>query len=107
MRENIKLDSLPISEKYIEQINSFDCGVKRVSYFLKSEALIMQKNNMAKTRLFYNEKKELVGYFTLSNDIFMRNNKQKLTTEYWDLDTSKCYLAIRLHYIGVDKSYQK
>lgn len=107
MKETIELYNLPLDDTYLKKINLFDCANTRVSNFLKNEALDMEENNMAKTRLFFNKAHTLVGFFTLFNDIFRRINKQKLRKEKWGLEVAEFYPAIRLHFMGVDKAYQR
>jgi len=108
MKEVATLFETILSPGYFEQIENFKCSSEKdVELFLKEDALRLQQNNMATTRLFFNESNKLVGYFTLFNDIVPKISKEKRDKEQWSLPNSKFYPALRLHYIGVDERFQK
>lgn len=99
-----------ISEDYLEYINDFRCSDEpSVEEFLKEYALKFHENNLAKTRLYFNEEKQLIGYFTLFTDQ-VTVVKSKRNQNQWNLTSvhgKQMYPAIRLHYLGVDEKYRK
>lgn len=76
-----------------------------VENFLKNEALNLHKTNTANTRLFFDLEGNLVGYFTLFNDIVSlgKGKKEKLG---WQLEMIKYFPAVRLHFMGVDENHR-
>jgi GNAT superfamily N-acetyltransferase len=108
MAELVNLNDEVLSPIHIPIIEKFQCEKEKgVEEFLKEHALRLQQYNMAMTRLFFNENRELVGYFTLFNDTVPKIGKAKIEKERWSLPNSKFFPAIRLHYFGVDDRYQK
>lgn len=111
MADFVELSDVLLSPEFFDQINEFNCtqdeGKKDIAEFLKHHAYELQKSNMAITRLFFNASGELVGYFTLFNDIVPRIGKSKLVKEQWALPNERFYPAIRLHYFGVDDRYKR
>lgn len=109
MTELVDLFDEVLSPEHRSKVEDFKCSSeKEVEIFLKKDAWELQDYNMAVTRLFFNENKDLVGYFTLYNDEVPRMNKEKMKKENWNLpNTEKYFPAIRLHYFGVDERYTK
>jgi GNAT superfamily N-acetyltransferase len=101
---------VPISDRYIEDINNFQCSDEQsVEEFLKEYALKFHENNLAKTRLYFNDEKQLVGYFTLFSD-YVTVVKSKRDQHKWTLTSihgKHMFPAIRLHYLGVDSRFRK
>ncbi|GAA4881730.1 hypothetical protein GCM10023310_72230 [Paenibacillus vulneris] len=98
-----------INEEHIELINKFQCDDEdTVKEFLVNEALELHKLNLAVTKLFFNDKdkKNLIGYFTLHNDM-MQIGKAKRKKHGYQLPSYKYYPSIKLHYLGVDSRFRE
>ena len=98
-----------INIKYKEDIENFSCSDElQVEQFLKEEAQHLHDSRTAITRLYFDENQNLVGYFTLYNDIVQVGKQKRL--KHWSafLPTSNLvyFPAIRLHYLGVDNQYR-
>lgn len=75
--------------------------------FLKEEAVTLHFLNTAITRLYFDEQHNLIGYFTLFNDM-VHIFKSQRTKFGWTLPKGYNYFpAIRLHYLGVDERFRK
>jgi hypothetical protein len=65
---------LPLSDFYLIPLSSgidlsgFDCEHSDINEFLKEDALDYQKERMANTYLFLDDNKEIVAFFSISND---------------------------------------
>lgn len=98
-----------ISEEYRDSIENFTCTDEpSVEIFLKEYALKYHQNNLAKTRLYFNENRELIGYFTLFTD-YITVPKSKRNQNQWKLTSvhgKQMYPAIRLHYLGIDEKFR-
>ncbi|MFC3883764.1 GNAT family N-acetyltransferase [Bacillus songklensis] len=105
IRDDLREDLL--TEDHYEVIQTFKCGDESsVETFLKEEALSLQRYNMAITRLFFDGNQNLVGYFTVFNDMLQRIGRDKRKKLNWDLISADFYPAIRIHYLGVDERYR-
>lgn len=98
-----------INTKYKEDIENFNCSDElQVELFLKEEAQQLHDSKTAITRLYFDENQNIIGYFTLYNDIVQVGKQKRL--KHWSvfLPTSNLvyFPAIRLHYLGVDKKYR-
>ncbi|MEK4451303.1 GNAT family N-acetyltransferase [Paenibacillus sp. FSL L8-0506] len=106
MDEDIYFEYL--SESHIDLIKDFVCEDEpSIKNFLIEDALGLQKSKSAITRLYFNSQDELIGFFTLYNDL-VEILKPKLIKEKWD-DFPKGiseFPSIRLHYLGVDSRYR-
>lgn len=99
-----------ISDEQKEQIQEFDCCDEiSVENFLKNEALELHKLKTAITRLYYDNEDNLVGYFTLHNDLveLYKNQKVRYKNEYsWSLPKYNYLPAVKLHYFGIDTRHR-
>lgn len=99
-----------LSDDHNEIIQNFDCGDEiSVELFLKEEALALHRLQTAITRLYFDNEDNLVGYFTLHNDLvkLMKNQKEKYEEKFaWDLPKYKFLPAVKLHYLGVDRRHR-
>ncbi|MED1539104.1 GNAT family N-acetyltransferase [Bacillus pseudomycoides] len=97
-----------LQEEHKEVIENFTCTDESdVEEFLKEDAMMYQNTNMAKTRLFFDDNHNLIGYFSVFND-HVRIGRDKRKKE--DINPPKGinhFPAIRLHYFGVDSRYRK
>jgi GNAT superfamily N-acetyltransferase len=108
MAELRKLRYEVLSPHHNEVIENFKCSDEpQVEMFLKEEALYYQEHGITITRLCFDEHHNLVGYFTLFNDLVQRIGKQKRKKLQWELPSLDFYPAIRLHYFGVDERFRK
>ncbi|WP_193224393.1 GNAT family N-acetyltransferase [Bacillus sp. B1-b2] len=61
------------------------------------------ERNLVRTRLFFDQDKNLIGFYSLFNDTIKMNKQMDIALP----DRVKETPAIRLHYIGVDSRYRK
>ncbi|MEK3879781.1 N-acetyltransferase [Paenibacillus sp. FSL M7-0420] len=97
-----------INSSHQSVIESFDCGKVLVNNFLKEEALKLNDVNLVKTRLYFDEDHNFIGFFSLFNES-VSVMKSKRTQQQWiDIEDQKnIFPAIRLHFLGVNQKYQK
>lgn len=96
-----------IQEGDKELLEGFQCeDESTVRDFLVEEALKLHQLNLASTRLYFDNGGNLIGYFTLYNDM-MQIGKAKRRKHKLLLPSYKYYPAIKLHYLGVDSRYRK
>ncbi|PHF60771.1 GNAT family N-acetyltransferase [Bacillus wiedmannii] len=102
------LSSEILTEKHFKSISTFSCSKEpEVENFLKEDAYKYNISNMARTRLFFDESHNLIGYFTVFND-HVEVCKSKRQSEHLSAPKGeRNFPAIRLHYLGVDDKYQK
>lgn len=95
---------------HTDQINHFHCvdddEDNHVQLFLQEQALDLMERNLVRTRLFFDENQNLIGFYSLFNDTIKIN-----TNKRGQLNVSLPYNvneipAIRLHYIGIDNRYR-
>ncbi|WP_339304624.1 GNAT family N-acetyltransferase [Paenibacillus sp. FSL L8-0435] len=97
-----------LEEADYELIQSFQCEDEpTVGDFLHEQALRFQHLNLASTRLFFDDKHKLVGYYTLYNDMMEIGKEKRRKHGMEDLPSFKFYPAVKLHYLGVDSRYRK
>ena len=80
-----------------------------VEFFLKEEALRLHDLQSAITRLYFDENQNLVGYFTLYNDLVSLHKRQieKYERDFkWNSPNYRYFPAVKLHYLGVDQRYR-
>lgn len=105
-------DLQDLSEKFLteydlEKIKDFQCqDVSQVDAFLKEEAFNLMDRNLVRTRLFFDENQNLVGFYSLFNDTIKMNKQKRLEMDILLPDGVAVIPAIRLHYLGVDKRYR-
>lgn len=100
----MKLTFEELTPKHSELINRFECDDEpSVALFLREEALNYHQLNMAKTRLYFDENHNLVGFFTVLNDLFELSNRQKVKHKYYNFPPYRFFPAIKLHYLGIDR----
>lgn len=96
-----------IDEKHRSLIENFRCEDEpTVSKFLRDEALDCHIMNTAKTRLYFDSEGNLVGYFTLYNDMMMIGRNKRRRHGLSNLPSYQYFPAIKLHYLGVDSNYR-
>jgi len=49
--------------------DSFDCGVHKLNYYLKTHTLDNSKNNVGRAYVLTNDDKEVYGFYTLNNHV--------------------------------------
>lgn len=101
------LDFEYIQPKHIELVSKFNCSDElNLETFLKEQALKFHQLRSAVTRLYFDENQNLIGYFTLHNDLIHVFNSQKIK-HGWNLpDTHDFFPAIKLHYLGIDINFR-
>jgi hypothetical protein len=73
------LDFEYIQPKHMDQVSKFNCSDEmNLETFLKEQALKFHQLRSAVTRLYFDENQNLVGYFTLHNDLIHVFNCQKI-----------------------------
>lgn len=100
-----------ISEDHDDLVQSFLCDDEiSVEIFLKEEALQLHRLQTAITRLYFDNENNLVGYFTLHNDLvhLLKSQIERYRREFeWDLPRYKYLPAVKLHYLGVDRRHRE
>lgn len=106
-----------ISSKYIENIERFEFentpDEMSVESYLKEKALRLHELQTAITRLYFDANQNVVGFFTLHNDVISLHPRQRERLEDvygWMLPKDgdiTSFPAIKLHYLGVDSRYRK
>lgn len=96
--------------KYIEYTNKFRCVDKykddQVQLFLQEQALDLMERNLVRTRLFFDENQNLIGFYSLFNDTVKMNKYKRKEVGILLPKEVKEIPAIRLHYIGVDNRFR-
>ncbi|WP_397361881.1 GNAT family N-acetyltransferase [Paenibacillus sp.] len=101
-----------LTSRYIQEgdqslLEQFQCDDEvTVRKFLTEEALNLHLLNLASTRLYFNEEGNLVGYFTLYNDMMQIGKSKRIKHKVY-VPSYKFYPAVKLHYLGVDSRYRK
>lgn len=80
-------------------LDSFTCTESDQNDFLINDANGCQQELLAKTYLFYNEKQEIVAYFSLLNDVIRLNETEKRTRNL--INRKIPYNKQRSHYPAV------
>lgn len=97
-----------LSNKHVKKLQDFQCKDERqVETFLKEEAFPLMERNLVRTRLFFDQQKNLIGFYSLFNDTIKMNKQKRKQLDINLPDKVKEIPAIRLHYIGVDNRYRK
>lgn len=65
-------------------LSAFDCNDADINGFLKDDALNYQKDNMANTYLFLNDKQEIVAFFSISNDCLNDLGEVEVENRIWN-----------------------
>jgi ribosomal protein S18 acetylase RimI-like enzyme len=100
-----------ISNEYSKEIEAFHFNKTvdemNVEKFFKEQALHLHQLQTVVTRLYFNESDQLVGFFSLHNDLISLMPTQ-INRFGWELPTEgqSHYPAIKLHYLGVDSRYR-
>lgn len=96
-----------IQLKHTKLIEQFNCSDEiSVELFLREQALKLHQLRSAVTRLYFDENQNLVGYFTLHNDLIHVFQNQ-IRRHGWNLPNIHDYFpAIKLHYLGIDSKYR-
>lgn len=96
-----------ISDKHQELISNFECEDEpSVKDFLVNDALKYHNLNVAKTKLYFDNEDNFVGYFTLYNDMMTIGRKKRRKHGLSELPPYKYYPSIKLHYLGVDSRFR-
>lgn len=103
-----------LSENFISQIQSFDCGDDDLNNFIREDSFIYEKKLLAKTYLVFIEQK-LVGYFSILNDKIQKS--EDISKTEWnkkvkeDLSYQKNSLlelpSLKIGRLAIDKKAQK
>jgi GNAT superfamily N-acetyltransferase len=99
-------------------LHHFDCDDGDINEFLQEDALNYQRQRIAKTYLFLDEKGEIVAFFSISNDCLNDLGEVKgYTNTIWNRlhrriflpndKRTRQYPAIKIGRLGVSKSYQR
>ncbi len=103
-----------ISANYINLLSTFEFesfDENSIKEFLLTKALYFHELQTAVTRLYFDENQNLVGFFTLHNDLIEleRNKVNEFGNKYgWELPHEEQYYfpAIKLHYFAIDRRYR-
>ncbi|WP_182103204.1 N-acetyltransferase [Niallia taxi] len=102
-----------ISEEYlnidnVEKLQEFQCEDEiQVENFLKEESYNLMERNLVRTRLFFDQDKNLIGFYSLFNDTIKMSKQKREQMDVSLPDKVKEIPAIRLHYLGVDSRFRK
>ena len=90
-----------IKPEHKELIDGFVCyDEPSVELFLKEHALQLHRYQSARTRLYFDENQNLIGFFTLYNDL-VHIYKSQRTKHEWNLPRDiGVFPGIKLHYFG-------
>jgi ribosomal protein S18 acetylase RimI-like enzyme len=97
-----------ISDEHKENIQAFNCSDEiSVAVFLKEHALGLHLINSAITRLFFDDNRNLIGYFTLYNEMVFMSEEKRRKHDLDHMPKDKHLPAVKMHYLGVDERYRK
>ncbi|MBC9932079.1 GNAT family N-acetyltransferase [Chitinophaga qingshengii] len=99
-------------------LSTFNCGDEDINAFLHNDASNYQDQKMGNTYLFLSENREIVSYFTISNDCLNDLGEQKgFTNNIWNKLHRKIslpnpkrirqYPAVKIGRIGISLNFQK
>lgn len=95
--------------EHINNINEFRClDIDRdnhVQTFLQEESLELMGRNLVRTRLFFDGDRNLIGYYSLFNNIIKINKGKRIELNVLLPNEVKEIPAIRFHSFGVDNKY--
>lgn len=99
-----------LSSNHSISIKDFKCTSQNnnshVQLFLQEQAMGLMSKNIVRTRLFFDQHRNLIGFYSLFNDtIKMNKGKKKELDIRLPLRVTEIP-SIRLHYIGVDDKYK-
>ncbi|PKQ89303.1 hypothetical protein CXK86_19830 [Paenibacillus sp. BGI2013] len=101
-----------ISKDYLKNIENFKMldtpDERNVENFLRNYALDLHESQTAVTRLYFDDVGNLVGFFSLHNDL-VQVSPNLIVESGWNLRTEgqSHFPAIKLHYLGVDARYRE
>ncbi|MEW9674901.1 GNAT family N-acetyltransferase [Lentibacillus sp. L22] len=75
--------------------------------FLQEESLELMERNVVRTRLVLDGNKNLIGFYSLFNNVVKINKSKREELNVFLPHEVKEIPAIRLHYLGVDNNYMK
>lgn len=103
----MKLIAKYLKPEHKNVIEKFDCSDEpNVEIFLKEYALEYQQTGSAVTRLYFDYEDNLIGYFTLFNDVVLIDDYYK-QIHNWNLpEDIYVFPSVRIHFLGVDKKYR-
>jgi GNAT superfamily N-acetyltransferase len=102
---NIKEEYL--SDEHLSKLQEFRCSDEPiVENFLKEEAYNLMKRNLVRTRLFFDDNQNLIGFYSLFNDTIKINKQKRMQLEIYLPQGVTEIPAIRLHYLGVDERFR-
>jgi GNAT superfamily N-acetyltransferase len=97
-----------LSNKHLPRLQEFQCPDEiTVERFLREEAYNLMERNLVRTRLFFDENQNIIGFYSLFNDTIKMNRQKRLQMDISLPDGVKEIPAIRLHYLGVDIRFRK
>src|SRR5690625_4320041 len=110
MKNATNLTEAWLNETHLNKIAEFTCidqdKNNHVQLFLQDQAVELMDKNLVRTRLFFDQYQNLIGFYSLFNDtIKMHKNKRKQLNVYLPQNVKEIP-AIRLHYIGIDDRYK-
>ncbi|MCY8134604.1 GNAT family N-acetyltransferase [Bacillus spizizenii] len=95
-----------LRDEHNSDIEKFECEKHEDIYtFLNEKAIIYQASGVANTTLYYDDKDNLVGFYTLFND-HIEISKNKIRS--YRLPSNLTFFpSVRLHYFATDSRYQE
>lgn len=95
--------------EHINNLNGFRCkdadGDNHVQTFLQEESLELMERNLVRTRLFLDQDRNLIGFYSLFNNVIKINKSKRKELDVFLPNEVREIPAIRLHYFGVDNKY--
>jgi GNAT superfamily N-acetyltransferase len=103
--ENIK--EVYLAGEHLPKLQEFRClDEPIVENFLKEEAYNLMQRNLVRTRLFFDNNQNLIGFYSLFNDTIKIHKQTRMKMEIYLPQGVKEIPAIRLHYLGVDERFR-
>ncbi|GGJ79824.1 GNAT superfamily N-acetyltransferase [Anoxybacillus voinovskiensis] len=103
--ENIR--EVYLSDEHLLKLQEFRCTDEQiVENFLKEDAYNLMKRNLVRTRLFFDDNQNLIGFYSLFNDTVKIQKQKRAMLEIYLPSSVKEIPAIRLHYLGVDERFR-
>lgn len=103
----------PLDESDFQSLSVFTCGVPEIDHFFHNEVRLCSKYHyLSPYKCTLIETGEIVGLFTLANDVLVLDYEDKiefpnLSLEYFDIFTRQpSYPAVNIGHLAVKTTYQ-
>lgn len=110
VRSKVDLIEENLDDSHIKFLTNFTCentkGDRHVELFLRNQAVDLTNKNLVRTRLLFDQSRNLIGFYSLFNDTIKMNKDKRKELRVSLPQSVKVIPAIRLHYIGVNDSHK-